>query len=217
MPAPRGTPRARPARRAALGPPRSLAEHGVGRPPRRARELLGCAGLQVGLDAGPREDLACELEPRARVAAGHVQDAALVAGREGQQRLGQMPGEGGAAQLVIHHPQLVALAPEREHRLDEVLASSTEQPGGADDQVVRVGLRGRALARGLRGPVDRQRPRRVGLHVGLALGAVEHVVGRDVEHALGRLRDVAGALRVHCVRAPRERSRRRRRRYMPRS
>ena len=89
---------------------------------------------------------------------------------------------------------------EAQHRLDEVAAADPEEPGGADDEVALVGGGGRLLAGQLGAAVGRERRRLVGLHVGRALGAVEDVVGGDVDDAgadLGRGGgDVAGAVAV---------------------
>ena len=87
---------------------------------------------------------------------------------------------------------------EAQHRLDEVAAADAEQPGGADDEVALVGGGDRLLAGELGAAVGRERRRLVALHVGRALGAVEDVVGGDVdEHGRRLLRrrggDVAGA------------------------
>ena len=119
--------------------------------------------------------------------------------RERQQRLGQVAGEGWAAHLVVDHAQLVAFARQAENGLHEVPPSGAEQPRRAHDQVVRVRVRRGPLARQLGAPVLLDRRGGVGLHVRLALAAVEDVVGRDVEHAPGGLGHVARAFLVHGV------------------
>ena len=88
---------------------------------------------------------------------------------------------GGAADLVGDDEHLGLLAAEPQHRLDEVRAAEAEQPGGADDEVARVGDRDRGLARLLRAAVGRDRRGQVGLDVGRAACAVEDVVAREVE------------------------------------
>ena len=113
------------------------------------------------------------------------------------ERLGEVAGEGRAADLVVDHPHL---GPQPEHRLDEVLAAGAEQPRGARDEVARVGLGRRALARELGAPVRRERVDRVRLQVRLALGAVEDVVARHVDDRARGLGHVARAVAVDAQR-----------------
>ena len=84
---------------------------------------------------------------------------------------------GRAADLVAHHLQLVAVAREAEHRVHEVLARDAEEPRRAHHEVALVRRRHRVLAGELRAAVGGPRPGGVGLDVGRALRAVEHVVG----------------------------------------
>ena len=89
-----------------------------------------------------------------------------------------MADVGGAAALVADHRDLVAGSPEVEHRPHEVPARPAEEPRGADDPgVAACG----SLAVELRPAVHRLRVGRVRLEIRLALAAVEHVVGREVD------------------------------------
>ena len=108
------------------------------------------------------------------------------------QRAGEMAGPRRAADLVGHDGDLVALRAEREHRVDEVAAAGAEQPRRAHDRVRGVGRATRALARELRRAVDAERADGVGLEPRLALGAVEDVVGRDVDDQRADLAAAAG-------------------------
>ncbi len=78
-------------------------------------------------------------------------------------------------------PRLAAGEPQ--HRLDEVVAADPEEAGRADDEVALVGGRDGLLAGQLGAAVGRERRRLVALDVGRALGAVEDVVGGDVDDA----------------------------------
>ena len=52
------------------------------------------------------------------------------------QPLGQVHRPRGAAHLVGHDADLVALLAEREHRVDEVAPAGAEEPGRAHDRVL---------------------------------------------------------------------------------
>ena len=99
--------------------------------------------------------------------------------------LGHVSREGQAAQLVVHHGDLVQLVVrvgdavgEPLHGLDEVV-SLADDPGAAHDVVARAPGHG-DVACGLGLAVDGQRAE--GLVLGVDLrGAVEHVVGGDVD------------------------------------
>ena len=55
--------------------------------------------------------------------------------RERDERLAEVAGEGGAADLVVHHVQRAALLAQAQHRLHEVVAAGAEQPRGAHDEL----------------------------------------------------------------------------------
>ena len=118
------------------------------------------------------------------------------------QRTCEINGIGGRAALVCDDRELVALTHEAEHRGDKVLPGRTVEPGGADDEVVRVGCRQFRLARGLRAPVGTHRGGGGGLGDGLGGGTGEDVVGGDVydPHRPRRARRRAPqVLRAHRV------------------
>ena len=112
-------------------------------------------------------------------------------------RLGEVADVRWRADLVGDDGDLVALAAELEHRLDEVAARPAEQPRTADDPAVAH----LALALELRPSVDGERLRLVRLDVRLALRPVEDVVGRVVDdrHAEGDY--VARPADVDCLRS----------------
>ena len=98
-------------------------------------------------------------------------------------------GGGRAAALVADDAQLGLAAADGEHGPHEVPAVRGEDPGGAQDHVVGGAGDHRALAVELAGAVGGERPDGVVLAPRPAgVGAVEHVVGRDVQerHALRR-------------------------------
>ena len=76
----------------------------------------------------------------------------VVAGDQRDQRLGQVAGEGGAADLVVDHPQLVALAPSRS------IVSTKLLPPGPKSQDERT-MQWRGLAAAVaRSPASFERP-----------------------------------------------------------
>ncbi len=99
----------------------------------------------------------------------------------------EVAGVGRAAALVVDDGDLVALGAEAQHRPDEVVADRPEEPRGAHDPGP---LAGRRLAVELRAAVGAERMGRVGLEVGLALGAVEDVVAREVDERRAERGDV---------------------------
>src|SRR6185369_2238615 len=92
-----------------------------------------------------------------------------------------------AQHLIRHDPQRSTLASEAEHGLDEVALPRTlrtgepEQSAHAEDHGTVAALERQTLARELRLAVDAHRSGRVRLEVGRALGAVEDIVGREVD------------------------------------
>ena len=144
------------------------------------------------------DELAGQLVPRARAGAGDVRQPDHARVRQLDQRPGEMPGERRRADLVVDDGELVALRRQVQDGGRKARSAGAEQPGRADDRVLARRLqRDLELTGQLRSPVHRQRPRRVGLEIRLALDAVEHVVTRDVDHPRaaprGRTRHVPGA------------------------
>jgi hypothetical protein len=140
--------------------------------------------------AEPRlfEDRVGELGPGALAFSGEVPGPARPVDQF-PDRGGQMPNVGRAAALVVDHRNLGALGPEPEHRPDEVIARRPVEPGAADNPAVAD----QPLALEFRTAVGRDRSRLVRLEVGLALGAVEDVVGREVDDGRPELNNVVGS------------------------
>ncbi len=171
----------------------------IGRPFRGRRPVLGGDGDDLRhREAVPRGRLEGgdgEAVPGGLARAGRMEDAGVFvapAGADsvddGEDRIGEVRGRGRAAALVGDHAQRARLACGAEHGADEVLAVGRVDPGGAQHDRARVGREHRAFAGELRLAVDAGRAGRVVLHVGRALGAVEHVVGRDVDQRDAGLR-----------------------------
>ena len=133
------------------------------------------------------EDLAGDLRPAGDApGAGAVVGAVRGAGaQQVEDRGGHVAREGGAAQLVVHHGDAVEpvgrvrhAVRERGHGPREV-AAVAHDPAGAQDIVPGAAGHGE-VAGGLGLAVDREGAERLRLVVHLA-GAVEHVVGGDVD------------------------------------
>ena len=114
-------------------------------------------------------------------------------GVDGEDRLGDIHGGGGAADLVGDHAERLTLDGEAHHRLQEIGAVNAVDPGGAQDRVSRVGGAHRGLAVGLGATVDAERCDRIVLGVGAAPAAVEDVIGREMEDGHAGCRRVASA------------------------
>jgi hypothetical protein len=114
--------------------------------------------------------------------------------------VGEVPGVGRRADLVADDGDLAAVLGQLQHRLDEVAAADAEEARGADDEVTLVGSGDRLLPGQLGATVGRERRRLVALDVRRALGAVEDVVGGDVDdpgfHLRRRCGNVAGTAAV---------------------
>jgi len=167
---------------------------------RGARELLGGRGHHAAVDGGLVEDLERELVPRALAAADQVVDAGCAPLGDLDQRGGEVAGPRGTADLIGDHAELVGRLGERQHGVDEVLATGAVEPSRARDRPAATDGRDLELAGELRAPVGGARGGLVGLDVRLAPVAREDVVGRDVDehrrHGLARPRDVARGLAV---------------------
>src|SRR5262249_46462893 len=160
-----------------------VGEHRVGRPP----------GLGAVLGGGHRREIcrrARQLERAPReVVPARLPRVGEVVGRVGRLRehrpdlAGQVERVARAQHLVRNDTELSPLARHADHRLHEVALAAAEAAGEPEeaahpeDHRALASLERQALAGQLRLTVDRQRPRRVGLEVGRALGAVEDIVG----------------------------------------
>ena len=173
------------------------AEHAVGRPRRRAAELLGRDPLDAAGDPGLLEDRLGEVGPGALALRGQVVDAERQARVDDLARGGsQVADVGGAAELVGDDAHLVALLGEAQHGAHEVGARPAEEPGGAQHPGVAA-HQGCGLAAELRAAVDALRAGAVALDVRGALRPVEDVVGGVVDE---RLADRCHVLRAADVR-----------------
>ncbi|MNZ88863.1 hypothetical protein D3C78_1077650 [compost metagenome] len=108
---------------------------------------------------------------------------------------------GRAAVLVGYHAQLLALAPEAQHGLDEVVAVGAKHPTGAQDNVTAAIGSKHSFAPQLAGAVYPSGSGRVGFPVRFAGIAGKHVVGGNVEYgsaqALGSQCQMGNAIAVH--------------------
>ena len=101
--------------------------------------------------------------------------------RDLRDRAGDVRRAGRGADLVGDDPQHRALSGEAQHRLDEIVPVRAVDPGGAQDNVLAQRLAHGALAGLLARAVNPQRIDRIVLSVGAALGAVEDIIGRDMD------------------------------------
>src|SRR5438874_1434898 len=95
--------------------------------------------------------------------------------------LRQGPAPVRRAVLVVHHPQLIALASEPLDGKQEILAAQTVHPARAQYQIRAAARRHCLLAFQLAASVDAQRIGGRGLFVGRGSSAVENIVGRIVD------------------------------------
>ena len=118
-----------------------------------------------------------EVIPRADAFVAEVVDAGHDAVADGGvDGACQVACVGGGAYLVEHHAQRLALAPQAEHGLHEVVAVFGVKPGGADDHRAGAAAHHLLFARQLGAPVDGVRARLVVLGVRHVGGAVEDVI-----------------------------------------
>ena len=146
------------------------------------------------------QDVGHELVPADGALVGDVMNTRHLGHTQLDELGGQVAGEGGVPHLVVDKGHLVALGGHPQHRLDHVVAVSAAHPRGARNRPRRIDL---PFATELGATVYRARCRGVPLDIGARLGAVEHVVGRDVHHvrsdSTGPIRDEAGGERVDVV------------------
>ena len=110
------------------------------------------------------------------------------------------PRQLSPASSIGDHRDLVALGPEPQHRAQEVVPGGAEEPRAANDPSP---LAGDLLACELGAPVDRERPGRVGLEVGLALLAAKDVVTGVVDERCPQRGDVTSPADVRPLGAVR--------------
>ncbi len=117
-----------------VGRSRSLAaENRVRRPRRRTLELGRRDAPHAAVEPGFLEDRLGEVGPRALAVGGDVPQALRqVCVDERSRRVREMADERGAATLVVHDRDLVALGAEAEHRAKEVVPGRPEEPRRAD-------------------------------------------------------------------------------------
>ena len=95
--------------------------------------------------------------------------------------LGEVAGPGGGSVLVGDDFELGAFGGEFEDGEEEVFAGGSVDPGGTEDDVGGSGGGEGLLAGEFGGSVDAEGVGRVGFEVGRGFGAVEDVVGGEVE------------------------------------
>src|SRR4029079_13138847 len=99
---------------------------------------------------------------------------------------------GRAAVLIVDNGQAVPLAGQAQDRLDEIVPVRAVDPRSAQDRVARVRGGDGVLAGKLALPINIERRCGVGLDIGRALAAIEHIVGRDVDQRNTAPRGFAG-------------------------
>ena len=118
----------------------------------------------------------------------------------GEQRRGEVEGEGRVAALVRDDRDLVTRLVEGKHRADEIRPVRAEEPRGADDDAVGAAFGDQPFAEQFGAPVGAFRPGRIVLTVRAIERAVEHVVGGQLQQRRadtgGGFRHVAGPLAV---------------------
>lgn len=105
--------------------------------------------------------------------------------RNRKNRIRQMRNVGRVAALVGHDAQLGAFLRQAHDGAQEILSVRRIEPGGAHDQVPRIRSPDGEFTFEFGAAVDACRFHRIGFDVGLRLGAVEHIVGGDVNDRAG--------------------------------
>ena len=135
-----------------------------------------------------RQDGRGELRPVGGAGRRHVEGAvALVAAtlgeiaRNGEDAVRDIGRGRRIADLIGDDAHLVLLARELEHGPNEVATERAVDPRRPQDHVPLMRRRDSALARRLRSSVGVDRADGILLVVGIGLGAVEHIVGREMD------------------------------------
>jgi hypothetical protein len=95
-----------------------------------------------------------------------IQFAAQHAIEDHRRHLGQHPAPGGRADLVVDHPQFVALAQQTQHGQQEIRPARAIDPTGAEDQRTGARFEQGALAAELGLAIDVERVGAVVLGIG---------------------------------------------------
>ncbi len=123
---------------------------------------------------------ACETMPARVLSSRQVEGSNGVEVDESKERISEVVGAGGAAELISNDPQFVALGRKAQHRRDEVVAVGGEEPRRAQDEMIGVG--GCCLfALPFALCVDPEWGDWVGFGVPAGVGAVEDIVSREVD------------------------------------
>ncbi|EMH77473.1 hypothetical protein EHI8A_163960 [Entamoeba histolytica HM-1:IMSS-B] len=160
---------------------------GVGTAGDRIETSLQLTGLAQALG-----DLLGEAEPGGGAVGRQVIGApeAIVLVAVGQQALGGVgdgPGPGGCADLVVDDVQFVALAEQPHHGAQEVVALPGIDPASAQDEVA-FGVFAHGVLASQFGPaIDIERTGRILFPVTAFPGAIEDVVGGVVDHGDAQL------------------------------
>ena len=151
------------------------------------------------MDGGTSEDVLGQIMPGAGAGIdemiGAAQPILAVSAdplQDRQNRTRDVVGSGWATMLVRHDPQLRPFGTQAKHRLHEIMPGRTHHPRRAQDDMARIGAPHRKLATQLGGAIDPERGDRILLDIGLGFGAVEHIIGRDVQDRNARLRTRGG-------------------------
>ena len=162
------------------------AEHRVRGPRRRTAELRGRDRPHPALEPASSKIASRELGPRALARGGDVPDARCGSSTSARVAAARCPTYVGQPTLVVDDRDLVALAPEPQHRPHEVVPGRPEQPRRAHDPRRPRRRRPRRAAssartpRAGRGPSDST--------YGVALRPVEDVVATRSRRAARRAR-----------------------------
>ena len=145
--------------------------------------LGGVQGTDVASgDAGQPVNGLGEVVPRADALVGEVEDARLNAlGDSSHDSSGQVSRVGGRTYLIKDNSQFALLPTEAQHRLHEVVAEAAVEPGGADDESRGVGSQDSLFASEFCPAIDGVGACGEVFGIGGVGGAVEDVVGRDVD------------------------------------
>src|SRR5439155_17057489 len=124
-------------------------------------EFFGSGRRDGGRGSKIPRDLDGETVPGGLAGVGDGERSERAASKEDLDRVGQIPRVVRLSALVVDHLEVLAAAELRRDRIDEVLPSRAEEPGGADHEAGRARSPRRLLAREFRSPVHVDRTGRI--------------------------------------------------------